>query len=42
MFSKIRKFLGTLTDILLLGRSVGFWKEGDRIPVERKKDSFNG
>jgi hypothetical protein len=28
MLSKIKKFLGTLTDLLLIGRNRGWWQKG--------------
>jgi hypothetical protein len=37
MFGKLRKLLGTLTDLLLIGRERGWWKKGKDKPWEGKK-----
>ena len=32
MFSKIKKILGVVTDILLIGRGKGWWSQNPTIP----------
>ena len=38
MFSKLKKILGALTDILLIGRNKGWWKKGQDFPTPRKEE----
>jgi len=37
MWSKIRKVLTVITDLLLIGRNKGWWKKDQDKPWERKE-----
>ena len=34
---KVRKVLGVLTDLLLVGRKAGWWNKNNQIPTTKKK-----
>lgn len=36
MLSKLKKILGVITDMLLIGRKAGWWKKGQDFPVPNK------
>lgn len=37
VFKGVKKVLGVLTDILLIGRGKGWWDKGHTIPVKKEK-----
>ena len=42
MWAKIRKILGIITDILLIGRGKGLWKKDQDLPVPGMRDPREG
>ena len=36
VLGKIKKVLGVITDVLLIGRNKGWWSKNQTIPKERK------